>query len=37
MTDTTKWIIDKIDLIVKPLVIYSVAMLAVECHLYPES
>jgi len=35
--DATKWVIDKIDLIVKPLVIYSVAMLAVECHMYPET
>ena len=32
-----KWVIDRIDSIVKPLVIYSVTMLAVECHLYPET
>lgn len=35
--DWAKWAVDKIDLIVKPLVIYSVFMLAVECHLYPET
>ena len=35
--DTTKWVIDRIDSIIKPLVIYSVAMLAVECHMYPET
>jgi voltage-gated potassium channel len=35
--DTTKRVIQTIDKIVKPLVIYSVAMLALECHLYPEA
>jgi voltage-gated potassium channel len=30
-------VIGTIDKIVKPLVIYSVAMLALECHLYPET
>lgn len=37
MQDAGKWIIDKIDLVVKPLVIYSVAMLTLECHLYPDT
>lgn len=35
--DTTKWVIDRIDSIIKPLVVYSVVMLAVECHMYPET
>jgi len=35
--DTNKWVIDRIDSIIKPLVLYSVAMLAVECHMYPET
>lgn len=34
---STKWVIDRIDSIVKPLVVFSVAMLAVECHMYPET
>lgn len=34
---THKWAIDKIDAIVKPLVIYSVIMLTIECHLYPNT
>ena len=36
-SDKNKWVIDKIDLLVKPLVLFSVAMLAVECHLFPET
>ncbi len=35
--DATRRVIQIIDKIVKPLVIYSVAMLALECHLYPET
>ena len=33
----TKTAVDAIDLIVKPVVWYSIAMLAVECHYYPTS
>ena len=33
--DATKKVIDVIDRIVKPLVVYSVIMLLIECHLYP--
>lgn len=32
-----KYVVKTIDKIVKPLVIYSVAMLVLECHLYPET
>lgn len=33
--EATKKVIDLIDSIIKPLVIYSVVMLLIECHLYP--
>ena len=34
--DATTWVIDLIDRVVKPLVWYSVAMLMLECYLYPD-
>lgn len=35
--DATKKVVDVLDAFIKPLVAYSVAMLLLECHLYPES
>lgn len=35
--DVSKYAIDVIDRLVKPLVWYSIAMLALECHLYPDT
>jgi voltage-gated potassium channel len=34
--ETTTWFVSTMDRIVKPLVIYSVAMLLLECYLYPD-
>lgn len=36
MEEATRSALTAIDVIVKPLVWYSVAMLALECHLHPE-